>query len=96
VFRWCRWSGAPWLHWGGAVDLAAGHPFSTHRWRGAVRPQQAGSIKLSAVYQPSVAADPVRPDEHGGPAFFGHDSVVLVPVVMLAAGSDEDLSTELP
>jgi hypothetical protein len=48
------------------------------------------------VDRPSVAIDPIRPDEHGGPAFFGHYPVVLVPVVMLAAGSGEDLATELP
>lgn len=44
----------------------------------------------------SVAVDPVWPDEYGGPAFFGHDPVVLVPVVMLPAGRREDLSAELP
>jgi hypothetical protein len=51
---------------------------------------------VSLLGRPSVAVDPIRPDEHGGPAFFGHDPVVLVPVVMLAAGSGEDLATELP
>ncbi len=50
----------------------------------------------SAVRRPSGAVDPIRPDEHGGPALFGHDPVVLVPVVVLAAGSAEDLSPELP
>lgn len=35
----------------------------------------------------SVAIDPVRPNEHGGPALLAHDSVELIPVVMLAAGS---------
>jgi len=33
-------------------------------------------------------------DEHGGAAFLGHDSVVGVPVVVLAAGSGEDLSEQ--
>ena len=54
------------------------------------------AARISAVRRPSGAVDPIRPDEHGGPAFFGHDPVVLVPVVMLAAGSAEDLSPELP
>ena len=55
--------------------------------RSRVRPALHGRL---------IAVDPVWPDKYGGPAFFGHGSVVLVPVVMLPAGSGEDLSAELP
>ena len=50
----------------------------------------------TAVHRRSMAVDPVWPDKYGGPALFGHDSVVLVPVFMLPAGSGEDLSAEPP
>ena len=58
------------------------------------RPQRAG--QAPAVHGLSIAVDPVRPDQHGGPPFFGHGPVIFVPVVMLPAGRGEDSSAELP
>src|SRR5271170_3681249 len=41
-----------------------------------------------------AGVDPIWADEHGGAAFPGHGPVVGVPVVVLAAGSGEDLSEQ--
>src|SRR5271165_5085518 len=56
-------------------------------------PRQA-SRGTSSCPCSSVGVDPVWADEHGGSAFLGHGSVVGVPVVVLAAGSGEDLSEQ--
>ena len=41
-----------------------------------------------------AGVDPIWADERGGSAFPGHGPVVGVPVVVLAAGSGEDLSEQ--
>src|SRR4051812_39084868 len=41
-----------------------------------------------------VGGDAVGSDEYGGAALGGHDPVVLVPVVVLAAGGDEHRAQE--
>src|SRR5688572_20511027 len=51
---------------------------------------------MSRAVSAGVGVDPTGGDEHGGAAFLAHRPVVGVPVVVLAAGSREDLPQQDP
>src|SRR5206468_815703 len=49
---------------------------------------------LSARSVSGGPVDALRFDEYGNPAFCGHHAVVLVPIVVGAAGGDEDVAQQ--
>jgi hypothetical protein len=57
-------------------------------------PLDQANLEIQRFARPSVAVDPIGSNEYCGSLLLGHYPVVLLPVVVFAAGSDEDRSAQ--